>query len=224
MRPGRLLVSVICSVAVLSTPGCGRRASHPLCVAMEDAVKAAEGALHERAAVFRSAIAELDALRAAPAAGACPVGSPTFTQEIVFSRSALGTALPPSLGALAQADATVALFRDTCGVADTVSQERVVAEIHAAIDAVPSQNDLVVVEVSRRSPVPTGSTFVPGELQAVGLVYSHAQQRFVCRADVSVSNREEVTVTNLGRDIDYLERDLNRQAIEAARRSLQALP
>lgn len=67
-------------------------------------------------------------------------------------------------------------------------------------------------------------TVALGRLTWEAWVWSHGEGRFVCYGQGSSTNRDEVTTSNRARDIDSLQVDLNRQALQDARGSLRALP
>lgn len=204
---------------------CGSNKQHALCVELDDVAKLAAAAVSERATALRSALADVENLSSLPTAGTCPIASPRFEPNQVFGPRETSDALSPSLQELAGAEAAVALFRDTCGQGDLISQERLILQYRDAITALPSQHDLVVLERERINPTMQGtSQFTPGSLNVTGLVYSHSDQRVICIAQASVTNREKVMADSARRDIDYLQLDLNRNAIEAVRTTLELLP
>ena len=219
----RFLCSLVCGASALLLSACGPGAPNALCAEMESVVAEANAAVQEREGAFRAALTA--AATAGPSsAGTCPVGKPAFEQGKVFSAGDVATALPISLLELAGADAEVGLFRDTCGTGDIVSQQALIVKYREAIAALPTKQDLVVIERERVAPnMQSNTTFSPGSLRVTGLLYSYAEKRVVCLAEASVSNRETVLANRGARDTDFLQMDLNRNAIEAVRGSLQAV-
>lgn len=212
-------------ISLLLLSACGPGKDHALCVELEDVASSTAAAVNERAEALRNALSNLEALSSLPTGDACPVANPRFEPNRVFGPNEIASALSSSLLELASAEGDVALFRDTCGRGDLVSQERLVQSYRDAITALPTQHDLIVLERERIDPTMQGTgQFSPGSLSVTGLVYSHADQRVVCLAHASVTNREKVMADRARRDIDYLQLDLNRNAIEAVRSTLKSLP
>lgn len=217
--------SLAFGVTILMLSGCGPGKPHALCVELEGVASSAAAVVNERAEALRNALADLESLSSLPTGDACAVARPRFEPNRVFGPNEIAGALSSSLLELASAEGDVALFRDTCGQGDLISQERLVQKHRDAIAALPTQHDLIVLERERIDPTMQGtSQFTPGSLSVTGLVYSHADQRVVCLAHASVTNREQVMTDRSRRNIDYLQLDLNRNAIEAVRTTLKSLP
>jgi len=198
---------------------------HPLCVELEAVASESDAVVAERQPRFLAALSDLNGLAEQAGTEPCPIRDARFEPDRVTEPASIGQLLPSSLLELSGADSEVGLFRSTCGVGDTVSQTGLVKRYREAIDTLPARFDLVVIQRQRTDPVmQSPTTFSPGSLDVLGLVYSHAEQRVVCTGLATASNRQEVLADRSLRDTDYLQLDLNRQAIWAVRERLQVLP
>lgn len=207
-----------------SLPGCSS-APHPLCAELEAVAKQSADVVAEQQPRFLATLSDLDGLAALSGTEPCPITDARFEPDRVTETSVLAKLLPNSLLELSGADSAVGLFRDTCGRGDIASQNSLIARYREAIDTLPTRFDLVVIQRQRKDPTMLSpTTFSPGNLDVLGAVYSHAEQRIVCTGLASASNREEVLAGRSLRDTDYLQLDLNRQAIWAVRDQLMAVP
>ncbi len=196
----------------------------PLCTEMEALAKQTADMVAERHPQFRASLTDLDRLASMSGSEACPISDARFEPDRVTGPGELDRLLPSSLLELSGADSAIALFRSTCGVGDTVTQTELIVRYREAIDTLPTRYDLVVIERQRIDPVmQSATTFEAGKLDVLGVVYSHAEQRIVCTGLASASNRNEVLAGRALRDADYLQLDLNRQAIGTVRERLQAV-
>jgi hypothetical protein len=220
------MVSLRCGLVLAGVwfAACKPSAPHPLCVGLEEVAAASAAAADEHLAVLRSTIGDRERV-AWDEAVPCPVSVPRFSPEVVWEGGDLERLRMATIDALLSVEGTVELFRSTCGRGDDASQERVIDEARAEIASAAGQNDLLLVVRERVDPVVVSpTTFQPGTLAWDAYVWSYAERRFVCGARGESTNRDEVTGSNRARDIDSLQRDLNRRAINDARGALRAIP
>lgn len=210
-------------IPLLTFAAC-KASPNPVCQAMTSARTDAIAMADARQATFQTRLTEAEQNRPTTAGAPCPVTGLPWESERVVEPSLRATWEPDAIQTLRGLAAQVDLFSDVCGVGDVASQERLTQEIQAAMAALPSAHDLVTLELQRTNPGMINETqFQPGVLSAMSLVYSHATESFVCMGLVVASNDSTIEGASTEREIDMLQRDLNRAANSAAQNVMSAI-
>jgi hypothetical protein len=217
-----LVLAALLAIAAGSY-ACSPAVDTETCEALRAAGTQARAEATSRGEQFTQAFLAASALQPAPDAPQCPHTRLPWMNDRVAGPSSRDTWMPDAISTLTGLAEQVDRRDDSCGLGDIIGQQNLTLEIRTYIESLQSGYDLVVAEVSRIEPeLVTGTTFNPGSLVAQVLVYSHAEQAFVCAGTVAATNRDEVLRGGL-RGIDDLNLDLNRQASQAARDALRSL-
>ena len=113
----------------------------------------------------------------------------------------------------------------SCGLISESERQQHMTEIQGTLDAVRTGHDVVLLERSRiEAQIQRGEgTFTPGRLEARLLVWSYAESRFVCAADVTSTNGDQVGVSSHRLHSDSMNADLDRRAALSGARELRVV-
>lgn len=196
------------------------------CAPIQSAIASAETAVDQAIAPFRAALTAAHATPPVAGTGACTadVNRGIATHRAVRADT-IASYEPMRVRAVRGAASDAARLVNDCALYGDSERTRHLSDLQSALAALGSEHDAVLLERSRVEPVIQHGegTFTPGRLEAQLLVWSYAESRFVCSANVTSENGAEVSVSNARRPGDYLNSDLDRRAAQGGARELRAI-
>jgi len=226
MRPRSRAVHALLVAGALaaSVAACKRNAHHPVCDELDALIGEAEALERELLDPLRVQLQEAFVTPPRTTDEPCPITSLPWSSSTVLSEAGLASAEVGNAGSLPHVAASLRDQVESCGERMAIPIADSIAVSRPVIEDARTEHILVLVELERVQPeIISSTTFEPGELRALALVYSAVEHDFVCAAEVSASSFETVLSAQTERAIDSLNRDLNRRATEASRTALRVI-
>lgn len=218
-----LLIGLILSLGV----GCGkkREISEEQCEAFETVFNQTTSEAARQQQALQAALTQAMAQPLAVSAAACTADW-TYRREIsLVAADALNEATADHIRTAAAFGESSSYMLDDCPILDSLTYERNMEQLQAAVDGVQTGADMVVVETSRVAPVieQDTRTYIPGTIQGRAFVFDYATGQIVCAAEVSATNSPEIDVASSSQPRWALDEDLALQIGRAARDNLKAI-